>query len=89
MPVARLVVAEVGFLADQQVPGYLSQPPQGGHASLPQNLREPGAPPLPSAPPLSHAQCGPAALFEAHPQVGVELAVPADLGFFRIQVETH
>lgn len=31
MPVARLVVAEVGLLADQQVPGNLPQPAQRGH----------------------------------------------------------
>ena len=48
MPVARLVMAEVGLLADQQVPGHLAQPAQRGHALPAQTLPARLAPPLSS-----------------------------------------
>ena len=67
VPVARLVVAEVGLFADQQVPGHLSQPTQHGHGPLhagPAGVRL--APPLPRG----HAQCRQAARVEAVPGRG-------------------
>lgn len=67
VPVARLLVAEVGLFADQQVPGHLSQPTQHGHGlphAGPARVRL--APPLPRG----HAQCRHAARVEAVPGRG-------------------
>lgn len=67
VPVARLLVAEVGLFADQQVPGHLSQPAQHGHGlphAGPASVRL--APPLPRG----HAQCRHAARVEAVPGRG-------------------
>lgn len=71
MPVARLVMAEVGLLTDQQVPGHLSQPAQRGHALPAQTLQARLAPPLPS--PRGRAQCRQGARAQAA-RVGAGLA---------------